>query len=73
MVAQGGRGRDSRAVGFVLCQLIGASDGVVLAQRVQHLGVEVLEPHTHGAVAVLEPGGDEAMLHLGHFDACGDH
>ena len=35
--------------------------------------MEVLEPHAHRAVAVLEPGGHKPVLHLGHFGADGDH
>ena len=73
MIAQRGRSGDRRPVGLVLVQLGGARFRVVLTQRVQHLGVEVLEPHAYRTIPVLEPGGNEAVLHLGHLDAGRDH
>ena len=65
--------RDGRAVWLVLIQLCGSGNGVVLAQGVGDPGVEILEPHAHGTVAVLEPCGYEAVLHLSHFYARRDH
>ena len=73
MVAEGGGGGDGGAVGFIFVQFGGAGDGVILAEGVEDFGVEVLEPHTDGAVAVFEAGRDEAVFHLGHFGAGGDH
>ena len=35
--------------------------------------MKVLKPHAHGPVAVFKAGGDEPVLHLGHFRAHGYH
>jgi len=37
------------------------------------LGVEILEPHTHGPIAVFEAGGHEPVLHLCHLGPDRNH
>ena len=44
-------------------------DAVVLAEGVGGLGLEEQEPGADRAVAVLEAGGHEAVLHQGHLGA----
>ena len=73
MIAQRSGGRYGAAVGEVLVQFIVPSNGIVLAQSVGNPSVEILEPHTHRAVTVLEAGRHEAVFHLGHFGADGNH
>ena len=64
---------DSRAVGLILLQFVRAGYGIIFAIGIKHLGVEILEPHTHGPVSSFESGGHESMFHLSHFGPDGNH
>ena len=37
------------------------------------MSVEILEPHANWAIAILESGGHEPVLHLSHLSADGNH